>query len=230
MFEDLAAVMAATASSSCRRDYLLAITEGNCLGKPTAATRRLSAQRLSELYALDPSVLVFRVFRKLWDLDGAGRSLLALLLAIARDPLLAATGNSVVPLPPGAEYQREPGRQALLHAAGDRFNASILDKVLRNTASSWTQSGHLEGRTFKKRTRVAASVYSATFGLYLAHLVGFRGRDIFASGWFAVLDCSPAQAMELAVEAKRIGLIDMRVGSDVIDLRLDRLDPLARRT
>lgn len=225
MLDDLTAVLAATSVDAKRSDYVAAITESNCLGKPTASTRRLSAQRLSELYALDPILPVFRVFRRLWDQDQAGRKLLAMLLAVARDPLLAATADAVVYLPVGGEYQRDTGRQALKLLTGERFNPSILDKVLRNTASSWTQSGHLQGRTFKKRCRVETSVHSALFALYLSHLTGFRGAELFSSSWFTLLDCPPGRARELALEAKRLSLIDLRIAGDVVDLKLDRLDP-----
>ena len=225
MFDDLAALLAATAPGALRADYVSAITDGNCLGKPTASTRKLSIQRLTELYALDPSVPIFRVFRRLWFLDIAARPLLALMCAIARDPLLAATVGPVLSLMPGAELQRDAMKKALHQIAGDRFNDSIMDKVVRNAASSWQQSGHLEGRTFKKRKRVTASAAGAVFAIYLAHLSGFRGSELFASGWFALLDCSPGEARELAVEAKRLGLIDLRMAGDVVDLNLDRLDP-----
>lgn len=229
MLEDLSTVLAATTASADRSDYLREIVDANCLRKPTASTRRQSAQRLSELYALDRSVLLFRVFRRLWDLDRTGHPLLALLIALARDPLLVATADSVISLAPGAEYQRDPARHALLQVAGGRFNADILEKVLRNAASSWAQSGHLEGRTFKKRRRVTPTAYAATFALYLAYHAGFRGKSLFSSGWFAALDCSPAQAEDIATDAKRIGLFDMRVSGDIVDLRMERLDPLARR-
>lgn len=223
MLGDLASVLSATRDDARRPDYVAAITESNCLGKPTGSTRRLSAQRLSELYILDPSLPLYRVFRRLWDQDAAGRSLLAIVLAVARDPLLAATAEPVLSLPVGAEYQREASRQALRRVAGERFNSSILDKVLRNTASSWTQSGHLQGRTFKKRCAVKATVGSAVLALYLGYLTGFRGSDLFASGWFRLLDCTPSRARELALEAKRLGLIDLRIAGDVVDLKLDRL-------
>jgi len=229
MFDDLSAVLAATAAAAVRADYVRAITEANCLGKPTAATRRLSSQRLSELYALDPEVPMFRVFRRLWDLDREGHRLLALLCAIARDPLLAATAGPVLSLPPGGEFLRDPTKQAVRQVVGERLNDAILDKVVRNAASSWSQSGHLEGRTFKKRCLVRATAASAAFALYLAHTAGFRGGDMFASGWFAVLDCSPSAARELAIDAKRIGLIDLRMAGDVVDLNLDRLDPVLQR-
>jgi hypothetical protein len=229
MASDLASVLAATLPWARREDYVSAVTESNCLGKPTASTRRLSAQRLSELYGLDPAIPLFRVFRRLWDLDAKSRRLLTLLLAIARDPLLAATSGPILSLPNGAELQRESVRQALSQVAGDRFNPSILDKVLRNAASSWTQSGHLDGRTFKKRHLVDPTVHAAIFALYLGHLAGFRGAELFRSGWFAVLDCSPGRARELALDAKRLGLIDLRIAGDVVDLKLDRLDPQSSR-
>ena len=224
MLSDLTALLGAAPVSSERLDYVSAVTESNCLGKPTASTRRLSAQRLSELYGLDPAIALFRVFRRLWDLDTKSRKLLALLLAIARDPLLAATAGTIISLPDGSELQREVARHALRRLSGERFNPSILDKVLRNAASSWTQSGHLEGRTFKKRRAVEPTVYTAIFALYLAHFAGFRGIDLFSSGWFAVLDCNPGRARELALDAKRLGLIDLRIAGDVVDLRLDRLE------
>lgn len=229
MFDDLSAVLAATAPAAGRADYVQAITEANCLGKPTASTRRLSSQRLSELYALDPAVPLFRVLRRLWDVDREGHRLVALLCAIARDPLLAATAGPVLSLSPGAEFLREPTKQAVRQVVGERLNDAILEKVVRNAASSWTQSGHMDGRTFKKRRAVRANATSAAFALYLSNVAGFRGGDIFTSGWFAVLDCSPSAARELAIDAKRIGLIDLRMAGDVVDLNLDRLDSLLQR-
>ena len=110
MLAELAAVLAATGKDATRSDYASAIVEANCLFKPTAATRRLTNQRLGELYALDPNVPVFRILRRLWSVDESGRPLLALLAALARDPLLLATATAVIPLPAGSEFQRGPMR------------------------------------------------------------------------------------------------------------------------
>ena len=86
MFEELKTVLASVGAQSRRQDYMFAIVNDNCLAKPTTSTRRLTNQRLGELYGLDPSIPLFRVFRRLWDLDEPGRRLLALLCAIAREP------------------------------------------------------------------------------------------------------------------------------------------------
>jgi hypothetical protein len=229
MLDELAVLLAATEPGATRKDYAAAIIEMNCLAKPTAASRRLTNQRIGELYALDPAIPLFRVFRRLWDLDPAGRALLAMQCGIARDPLLAATAHSVLSLPAGAELQREATAAALRAVVGDRMNVSILAKVVRNAASSWTQAGHLEGRTFKKRRLVHPTACTVAFGLYLGHAVGFRGADLFSSGWMAVVDCPPPKGRNMALEAKRIGLLDLRIAGNVIELNLDRLDPVPAR-
>ena len=54
MLAELEAVLAAAGARAARAGYAAAIVEANCLSKPTAATRRLSCQRLRELYGLDP--------------------------------------------------------------------------------------------------------------------------------------------------------------------------------
>src|ERR1035438_1262655 len=88
MLDELRAVLAHCQPGATRDEYLSAINEDNCLGKRTAATRKLSSQRLSELYGLDPEVPLFRVMRRFWYVDKEGQPILALLLALARDPLL----------------------------------------------------------------------------------------------------------------------------------------------
>ena len=225
MFEELSQVLRATPPEAKRSDYASAIIEGNCLSKPTGATRRLSNQRLGELYGLDPAIPLFRVLRRLWELEGEGRPLLALLAAIARDPLLAATCPAIIPLPPNAEFQRDTMKRAIRAIVGNRLNDSTLEKVCRNAASSWAQSGHLEGRTFKKRRTVVASPATAAFAIYLAHAAGFRGAEIFPCAWLRILDCDPSRARHLALDAKRIGLLDLRMAGDVVELNLSRLDP-----
>ena len=225
MLAELEAVLAAAEAGAVRADYAAAIIETNCLSKPTAATRRLSCQRLRELHGLDPALPLFRVLRRLWAFDPASRPLLALLSALARDPLLAATAPVIVSLPPGADFQRAPMRAALRSAVGERLNEAILDKTCGNAASSWTQSGHLEGRTLKKRRRVTASVAAAAFALWLAGAAGCRGAGVFVSAWLRLVDCDPSRARRLALEAKRLGLIDLRMAGDVVELDTARLDP-----
>lgn len=229
MFEELRQVLEATSPEARRADYAAAIIEGNCLSKSTGATRRLTNQRLGELYGLNSAIPLFRVLRRLWDLELEGRPLLALLAAIARDPLLAATCPAIIFLPANSEFQREAMKSALCAFVGNRLNDSTLEKVCRNAASTWTQSGHLEGRTFKKRRMVVVPPTTAAFAIYLALAAGFRGAQIFSCAWLRVLDCDPARARNLALDAKRIGLLDLRIAGDVVELNLSRLDPYSAK-
>jgi hypothetical protein len=123
---------------------------------------------------------------------------------------------------------RQAMRDALRSAVGDRLNDATLDKVIRNAASSWTQSGHLAGRTFKTRQQVHPSATAIAFALYLGVEAGFQGEELLTSGWVKALDCRPSEALDAALNAKRIGLLDLRVAGDVFDLNLQRLDPKAK--
>jgi hypothetical protein len=225
MLSELAAVLSAAPEGADREAYATAIVEGNCLGKPTASTRRISNQRLGELYGLERRVPLFRVMRRLWSSDPSARPLLALLVALARDPLFMVSAGPILSLPAGAELQRTPLRGALRELVGERMNEATVDKVVRNVSSSWTQSGHLSGRTFKFRQRVSAPPTAVAFALWVASAAGFRGEELLTSGWIAALDCTASSARGLAIEAKRLGLIDMHTAGDVVEFELDRLDP-----
>ena len=138
MLDELSILLESLGADAGRADYLAAIIEHNALGKQTAATRKLTAQRLSELYLLDPSAPLFRVLRRFWQDDTAGRPLLALLCSLARDPLLRATAEPVLAMRSGEELSRQKITDAISSAVGDRLNDATLDKVVRNVSSSWS--------------------------------------------------------------------------------------------
>src|SRR5690606_8551366 len=110
-------------------------------------------------------------------------------------------------------------------AVGERLSDQTLDKVVRNAASSWSQAGLLTGRTFKFRQQVQPTFTAVALALLLAYTCGSRSEALFGSEWLKVIDCQPAQARTLAIEAKRHGLIEFRVVGEAIDIEFDRLDP-----
>ncbi len=225
MLTELSATLATVPTGADRSAYVSAIIDENCTHKSTAATRKLTSQRLSEFYALDPKAPIFRVLRSVWDVSPEGRPLVAMLTALARDPRFLMTAPFIIALDEGDEFRREPMTAALRSAGDDRLNASTLDKVVRNAASSWVQAGHLVGRTFKKRHLVRPTPAVGAYAAYLAINAGLKGVEIFRSGWFQIIDASPTKARGLLLEAKQLGLIDLRIAGDVITLGLDRLDP-----
>jgi len=223
MLVELRAVLASCRPDATRDDYLAAIHEDNCLGKRTAATRKISSQRLSELYALDPEVPLFWVMRRCWHADRAGQAVLALLLALARDPLLRASAPPVLRMRPGEELARQQMTDTLNRAVGSRLSESTLDKVVRNAASSWTQAGHLKGRVRKVRQTVTPTAATTAFALLLGYLAGKRGAALFESLWAQVLDSPVGELVHLATDAKRLGFLDMSQSGGVIDVTFSRL-------
>lgn len=228
MLSELTELLAAVPQSAARSVYEAAVIDENVLGKATTATRRLTVQRLSELYGLDPRTPIFRILRHLWPLDDAGRPLLALLCALARDPLLRATAPPVLSLPVGAELVRSTFLDAIRQDVGSRLNEAVLDKVARNAASSWSQSGHLTGRVRKIRTRVAPTPGSVALALWMGSLQGLAGEALLACSWTRVLDRTSRELVPVALQAKQLGLIHARVGGGVVEIDASRLDAIAR--
>ena len=218
MLDELSQLLDAVPGEASRRDYAQAVTEGNCLGKRTATTRKHSLQRLTELYGLDARLLLFRVLKRLWGRHASSRPLLALLLALARDPLLRATARAVVATPFGHELGRQAMKDALSGIVEGRLNDATLDKVVRNASSSWTQSGHLRGRGRKIRQRVAATPAAVAYALLLGFALGRRGRLLFETPWAEVLDAPPGELVEVAVDARRLGLVDLKQSGRMIDV------------
>ena len=96
MLDDLGALLDCAAAYFGRAHYLSAIVDANCLAKPTMISRMKSAQHLAQIYVLDPLAPASCVLRRLWSMDSASLPLLALLMALARDPWLAATIDKAV--------------------------------------------------------------------------------------------------------------------------------------
>ncbi len=223
MLRELTDLLRALPPSARLADYQRVAVEDNVLGKRTIATRRLTIQRLAEVYGLDPSITLFRILRFLWDQDAAGQPLLALLCALARDPLLRATAEPVLQARVGTRMAAHDFIPCLLELTEGRLKPSSRDKVARNAASSWTQSGHLAGRATKTRSHPVATPACAVFALALGFLTRCRGRALLATLWTRVLDLRDAEVIRLAAEAARLGLLDLRHAGDVLEVRFPQL-------
>ena len=154
MLAELGAVLASVPRGSSIEDYRAAILQRNVLGKTTDSTRQKSLRHLRELYALDEAAPIFAVLRKLHANDSASLPLLALHVAWARDPLLRATTPPVMDASEGDLVETASLAQALEATCPNQYSELSRNKIARNAASSWTQSGHLAGRAKKTRRRV----------------------------------------------------------------------------
>jgi hypothetical protein len=64
----------------------------------------------------------------------------------------------------------------------------MLANIGRYAASSWTQLGHLQGRSKKARTRAQRHPGSVAYALLLGHLCDVRGEALFHTLWVWFLD------------------------------------------
>lgn len=225
MLAEISEVLRAGGGARTREEVSALIVDENLLGKDTVSNRRLTNQRLGELYALDRSTPIYRVFCRIWEADPEGRPLSALLCCLARDPLLRATAGAVVSLAPGEELPRTAITKAIRDAVGERMNDASIDKVARNASSTWAQSGHLEGRVRKIRRRVDPTPGPVAFALWLGSLEGLAGEGLLSSSWVEVLDRSPAALVEITLRARQLGLVEARVGGGVVEIDARGLDP-----
>jgi hypothetical protein len=59
--------------------------------------------------------------------------------------------------------------------------------------------------------------------LFLGHVAGARGAALFDSEWAKVLDAPASELLNLAVDARRLGFLDMSQSGGVIDASFSRL-------
>jgi hypothetical protein len=218
MLNELSLVLEHVGPKAKADEYVSAIVEQNVLGKPTQTTRKRTAHRLLELYALDQTRPVFRLLRHFWTADASARPMLAILAATARDPLLRESTPFVVGILVGADVMPTQISQHLSEKYPGRFKPTTLLSTAQNLASSWTQAGYLTGKVNKKRTRPVVTPVVVTFALLLGYLCGLRGKMLLDTIWTRMLGRKPAEIADLATEASRQGWMNYKAAGSVVEI------------
>jgi len=218
MLGELSLVLEHVGPKAKAGEYLAAIVEQNVLGKPTQTTRKRTAQRLVELYALDQTRPVFRLLRHFWTADVSARPMLAYLAATTRDPLLRDTTPFVVAVPVGVAVTPAQISQHLNEIYARRFQASTGLATAQRLASSWTQAGYLYGKVNKKRSRTLVTPVVVTLTLLLGYLCGLRGRMLLDTVWTRMLDRTSAEIVDLAAEASKQGWMNFKAAGAVVEV------------
>jgi hypothetical protein len=199
-----------------KENYLTAIEEDNCLGKRSGKTRKLTFRHLVDLYALDPSVFLFRALLYFWERDQTAQPLLALLCSYSRDPILRDSASFILKFDEGQTITRVELEEFLDEKDPGRFSPATLKSTAQNINSTWTQSGHLVGRAKKVRDKATASPGSISYALLLGFLTGVRGESLFKTDFVDLLECSTGKAIELAEESSRKGwIVFKRIGTTI---------------
>jgi len=206
-----------------RDQYRIAIIDENALGKRSAKTRMLTYRHLTDLYGLDPSLLVFRGLRYFWEREVDGQTLLALQCAYARDALLRSSAPHILSTPERTTISRQSMETHIEAVFPNRFSAATLKSTAQNLNSSWTKAGLLSGRAVKIRHRANPTPGNAAYAVFLGYVAGLRGLSLFGSPYAKLLDCSAERSLELAQQAAQKGWISVNHIGDVFDVSFPNL-------
>ena len=223
MLAELIAVMDAMPARGAVKKAVLV---DNVLGKGTGAARRLALSRLNTLYGILTPLPIQAAALRLWPKNAAGRPVLALLCALAREPLLRQTAAAVLSAPLGTSVRWPDLAEAVETEYPGRYSPKMMKSLAQNCASSWTQSGHLKGKVNKRRSVADPSPESTAFAALLGTMAGFGGPALLRSPWMAVLDRSEADLLSLLRRAESAGLAHVRAGGGVVQISVRR--PMAQ--
>jgi len=215
MVDDLAKLLTACDANATMSDYKRAVIDDNILLKKSAGARDETFYRLKQLYSLEGSSLIFAVLRELWGQTAMGHPLLALLCAIARDPILRSTVELILETPEATTLTAKDFEKVVSEKFPGRLGEKTLASAGRNLASSWAQAGHLSG---KSRQRVEPDETVVAYALFLAYLSGERGNSLFDSPWSKILDTSNHQLHNLAQQASQKGWLEYRHAGQVTEI------------
>lgn len=216
MLHELSAYIAGATDKNCSPASL--IIEQNILGKETVSARKIALKRLNGLYGIIKPSPISRILFGLWPLDVKGRPILALLCALARDALLRDAASAVLPVPLGVSVRWPVIAAALEEQHPQRFSEKMLRSLSQNCASSWTQSGHLEGHVRKVRVQAQPTAAAASYAALIATVCGFGGPALIDSPWLVVLDRPRDERLSLLRQAEAQGLLRVRTAGDMLEI------------
>lgn len=221
MLEELRSLFQATAPDSTQAHYQSEICDHNLLDKPTVKSRKLTYRHLVDLYGLSADIALFRVFRMLWPLSVEAQPVLALQLALVRDPLLRLSLDFITGKPLGDQVVREDIEELLKARDPDRFSPASLKSFAQNINGTWTQAGFLRGKARKTRVAPTLSFPNVVFAIFMAYLEGATGERLFQSRWSALLGVPEHQLTEHAIAAAQRGIIDFKQSGGITDVRFN---------
>ncbi|HAQ48016.1 MAG TPA: hypothetical protein DCR37_03075 [Glaciecola sp.] len=219
MLVELRTLFVATPTDALQDQYKTDICDYNLLDKPTVKSRTLTYRHLIDLYGMSPDVPLFRVFRRLWDMEEACQPLLALQLALVRDPLLRLSSSLIVGTALGSPIIRQDIEELLKAPDPQRFSPASLKSFAQNINGSWTQAGFLRGRNKKARSQPLVSPVNTAFALFLAYLEGASGERLLQSPQCKLFGLTDHHINELAIAAGHRGLIDFKQSGGVTEVR-----------
>lgn len=215
--ETLFATLPADASAE---KYRQAILDDNILDKATASNRDKTFKFLRRLYALDPTVTLFRELRRLYGLAKDDARLLLGLLAMAREPILRECLGSVLAVPIGESIDRHYFEDWIRGHSPGQYSESMYVSFSHNLYGSFYPLGYLGESVGKARCRIRPKVgiASATYAAFLDWLHGMNGLALLQGPYSSALDLGADEHIALLAAAGRQGLLKAAYSGGVLEL------------
>ena len=202
-------------SSGTNTNFETLLSE-NVIAKQTQTNKSATNKYLRQLYLLDDSEPIFKVFHYFWSMATANeKPILALLLAITRDFLLAESIDTVINTSHANRVDVSAIELCIESNHPKRYTNKTRLSLAQNIASSWKQTGHITGKMKNIRTQVTPGYYSVAYALFLGYIHGLRGDFLFKTKWTKVLDCSENELRNLAQEAAKRELLSFHYAGNV---------------
>lgn len=204
-------------------DFTKAIVEENLLEKPTLSSRKKSLRHLVELYGLDSTRALFRVFWELGHVDFDSLPQLCLVCAYARDPQLRQSFELVRTLRLGEVLERAAMEKHLENGFPGRFSPAMKKSMAQNVNTTWTFGGHLAGKVKKIRRFPEPRPISAAYAMCVGYLTGLRGERLLDSAFAALVASNRSQLQTALALASARGLLSLKQAADIVEFDFSNL-------
>ena len=218
MLTELTTLFSVLPPDAALTDYREAILVENRLGKLTSSSRNKTLCHLVELYGLDPGRLLFSTLRRLAEESPDELPLLAMLCTYCRDPQLRHSFELIDSLPLGESLPRTRMEEHFETGYPERFSKVMKESLSQHVNTTWTVSGHLEGKAKKVRALPAPGWAASTYAMFLGYLLDLRGQILLGSVFGRLVNATPQMLISHLSTASNRGWLRLRHAGGVVEI------------
>ena len=190
--------------------------EQNVLSKNTSSNQEKTNWYLKKLYRFDLNDNEFLCLKYFWiNTPLEYKPLLALVCSIANDFLLRESISVVMNTTLGEKVEIEKFEMNIEAYHPDRFSKKSKRSNAQNIASSWKQTGFIQGRMKNIRVRPELSYQVIAFALIIGYLKGLRGDFLVTSNLVKALDVPSSKLKDYISEAASHDLLKFQSSGNV---------------
>ena len=223
MYMEMRALVRAMPLAVTKDDFIQAIIEENILVKPTMSSRKKSLYHLIQLYGLDPSKALFRVFWELGHADFESLPQLCLACVYARDPLLRYSFELVRTLHSSEILDRAIMEEHIENGFPGRYSPAMKKSMAQNVMTTWSYGGHLAGKKRKARRLPEPRPISAAYAMFVGYLSGLRGERLLDSAYAALVASNRSELLTALSLASARGLLSLKNAAGIVEFDFTHL-------